>query len=918
MGRRYAGILTDGAEWICYHLGAEGLKQVTSFVVHHERPEVEPLLVWLEGVLATTQHIQPRPSEIALRLGAESSSYALDRASLSALYARHKGVPSVKMKRQLWARLLTTALGTHFEDKDDLFVEHTLLVSSAEIIAHAVVGFPLDSIHPASLVSGEKFRERGIYGVVESDFFDWVVDVPGGDAFVRTLARRLGRFDWTQVEHDVLKVLYESIITPDTRRRLGEYYTPDWLASQVVATVVREPLTDRVLDPACGSGTFLFHAVRSYLQAAEAAGMAPDAALMGLTAHVIGMDLHPVAVTLARVTYLLAIGRSRLAAPRGEVQIPVFLGDSMQWQQDRLELFTGGHLVIRADEEFELFQSSLRFPDELLADARSFDELVEEMALKASSRRPGSPIPALNSLLARLGIPNAAHATISDTFQTMCRLHDQGRDHIWGYYVRNLARPLWLSRPDNQVDVLVGNPPWLAYRHMPGPLQQQFREMSQFRGLWKGAKVATHQDLSALFVTRVVQLYLRAGGRFGLLMPNTVVDLGQFEGFRKGDFPDQTEPVHIAFDRPWDLRKVRPHFFPRPCAVVFGRRAKRPVSMSGSVEAWSGKIPPGASSWDEVEAHIERTKSHLEGAGEVAQSEYHSRFRQGASIVPRVLFMVKREHPVGTAGVTEGRALVRSAQSANEKKPWKDIERLKGVLETEFVRPVYVGPSILPYRTLIPEEAVLPVDSKGLLTEARLGLCKNLEHWWGKVSDKWLSHRSSDRFSLVQQLDFHGKLSSQFPLQPVRIVYSKSGMHLCCAVVRDRRAIIDHTLYWATASSAEEASYLCGVLNSAVVTELVRPLMSHSKDERHIDKHVWRLPIPVFDAEVELHSRIAALAKSVEAGVAALDLDLSRNNVALRRDVRTHLAADETAQKLEKLVTRLLAPPVSARRKSRS
>lgn len=440
MGRRFAGIVTDGAEWICHHLGPNGLAVVSVFEVHHERPEVEHLLVWLEGVLATKQHLQPRPSEIALRLGATSSAYALDRASLGMLYTLHKHTPSVKMKRQLWARLLTTAFGKQFEDKDDLFVEHTLLVATAEIIAHAVVDLALESIEPASLVSGEKFRESGIHGVLESDFFDWMIDVPGGDAFIRTHARRLARFDWTRVEHDVLKVLYESIITTETRKKLGEYYTPDWLAEQVVDAVVRKPLETRVLDPACGSGTFLFHAVRRHLEAADAAHMTTEAALAGLTSHVIGIDLHPVAVTLARVTYLLAIGRERLVGRRGDIQIPVFLGDSMQWRQERLELFTGGHLVIHTDE-IEMFQSSLRFPGELIDDARRFDQLVERLADMASSRRPRSAVPSLQSVFAVLGIPSKMHATIVETFRTMCDLYDQGRDHIWGYFVRNLARP---------------------------------------------------------------------------------------------------------------------------------------------------------------------------------------------------------------------------------------------------------------------------------------------------------------------------------------------------------------------------------------------------------------------------------------------------------------------------------------------
>ena len=366
-GCRYAGILTDGADWRCFSVPglakAEPPRQVSAFKLSATKPDVDPFLIWLEGVLATARDVPATPREIERRLGAGSSAHDLDRQTLLDLFTRHREHPAVLMKRRLWARLLTTALGTQFDDNDELFVEHTYLVNTAEIIAHALVGFDLASIGPASLLSGSKFEESGISGVVEADFFDWVAHVPGGEPFVRSLARRVGRFRWQAVGGDVLKVLYESVITSATRKRLGEYYTPDWLAERIVATAVEHPLAERVLDPSCGSGTFLFHAARRYLAAADAAGQTTAVTLAGLTQRVLGMDLHPVAVTLARVTYLLAIGRDRLTDPgRGPIQIPVYLGDAVQWKREAEDLFTGGHLVVETDDQKQLFESELRFP----------------------------------------------------------------------------------------------------------------------------------------------------------------------------------------------------------------------------------------------------------------------------------------------------------------------------------------------------------------------------------------------------------------------------------------------------------------------------------------------------------------------------------------------------------------------------
>ena len=488
------------------------------------------------------------------------------------LYAEHAEVPTVALKRQLWAQLLSSALGTQFVDEDDLFIEHTLLMNMADVIAHLVAGLNVLDLEPATILSGQRFERAQILGVVESDFFDWTIEVPGGAPFVRSLVRRVARFDWSKVEHDVLKVLYESIIGRDTRKRMGEYYTPDWLAEHMVEACVRDPLREKVLDPACGSGTFLFHAVRRYLEHAESGGLPLGQALTNLSLHVVGIDLHPVAVALARVTYLLAIGHERLIRPdRGRVNIPVYLGDSIQWRE-QVDLFTEEHLRIRAGHGESLYEDQLRFPERLLEEPARFDQLVSGLAaLAAKPRDPGSK-PPLTAIFRRLAVTPEDQEIITQTFGVMCRLHDEGRNHIWNYYIRNLARPVWYAMLDNRVDVLIGNPPWLSYRNMPSEMQSIFEELSKSRKLWSGKQVATHQDLSALFVARAIQQYLRHGGLFGFVMPNAALDREYYKGFQSGWYPDTTEPTAVAFSLPWDLRRLRPHFFPRGSCVVFGAR----------------------------------------------------------------------------------------------------------------------------------------------------------------------------------------------------------------------------------------------------------------------------------------------------------------------------------------------------------
>src|SRR5262249_59028578 len=86
-------------------------REVSAYKLSPARPDPEPFLIWLEGVLATARDIAATPREIRRRLGAGSSAHDLDRDTLLQLFARHRDHPAVRMKRRLWARLMTTALG---------------------------------------------------------------------------------------------------------------------------------------------------------------------------------------------------------------------------------------------------------------------------------------------------------------------------------------------------------------------------------------------------------------------------------------------------------------------------------------------------------------------------------------------------------------------------------------------------------------------------------------------------------------------------------------------------------------------------------------------------------------------------------------------------------------------------------------
>ena len=276
-GRMRMGILTDGKRWLLRWPNAGPVRTALPYAYTLEDADRWiTLFEWLrDHALSAEGDKQPSRSAIAQHFGPTAPSYERDIAALKSLYDEHADSSTIRIKRQLWENLLTAALGEIARSSaplDDLFVRHTYLSAVIGMVVQASFGGDIKRLaenDPVDLLLGRDFRSKtGLQGVVESDFFAWPTEV-GGLPLLRTLARRIARFDWQKAPNDVAAILYETVIPPDERRQLGEYYTPGWLARAIVREVVTDPLDQYVLDPACGSGTFVAEAVNHFIEAAK-------------------------------------------------------------------------------------------------------------------------------------------------------------------------------------------------------------------------------------------------------------------------------------------------------------------------------------------------------------------------------------------------------------------------------------------------------------------------------------------------------------------------------------------------------------------------------------------------------------------------------------------------------------------------
>ena len=76
----------------------------------------------------------------------------------------------------------------------------------------------------------------------------------------RDLLKSIDRFDFTQINYDVIGPIFERLISPEERHRYGQHYTKPEIVDLINAFCIRRA-DAAVLDPACGGGTFL---VRAY------------------------------------------------------------------------------------------------------------------------------------------------------------------------------------------------------------------------------------------------------------------------------------------------------------------------------------------------------------------------------------------------------------------------------------------------------------------------------------------------------------------------------------------------------------------------------------------------------------------------------------------------------------------------------
>ena len=151
-----------------------------------------------------------------------------------------------------------------------------------------------------------KYFHTGInmgYGVIfASDFLEKVPIPDEALPTLQSLVNELNKYDFSRLGYDIIGKIFEKLIPKDERHVLGQYFTSNDVVDIILGFCVKDA-NAKVLDPACGSGTFLVRAYVRKRHLAERKGMLKEHD--DLLKEIWGVDISKFPATLSIMNLII-------------------------------------------------------------------------------------------------------------------------------------------------------------------------------------------------------------------------------------------------------------------------------------------------------------------------------------------------------------------------------------------------------------------------------------------------------------------------------------------------------------------------------------------------------------------------------------------------------------------------------------
>ncbi len=768
-----------------------------------------------------------------------------------------------------------------------LFALNTYIALVAKLVA--ALSLPKgseDLADPASSVadkievleSGRLFIDAGISNMLIGDFFSWYRDDPNWDTFappIQALITSLSSisFDVTRKDpnttRDLFKGLYQTFVPEALRHALGEYYTPDWLAAHALDVAGWSP-ENSLLDPTCGSGTFILEALRRRLVARGGRFRDAHEALSGLY----GIDLNPLAVLAARASIVVYL--SRYLDPSRPLRLPVFLADAIN-----TAIASGP--VFEHSLQTELGVITFTVPRALVEHDHFYDVMMRIRELVEAHYGPYDICAALKSEFSLSHLRGEEHESLRGTIETLVKLRDLSWDGIWTAILADRFAAAAVPR----VEFIVGNPPWVKWSHLPREYAAFIRDRCVELGVFSQDKWVggIESDISTVITYEAVDRWLTPGGKMAFLITGTVFANESSQGFRRFHLRHRDLKMRVILVD--DFKAISPFegVTNHPTLLVLERdqeteypvlyRVWRPPTVNGKpvrtfvdAEEFRRTAPceellaapvPGTDAGPWLKGTREEHEIWRRVFGPEAP-RYEA--RKGVTCDRNGIFFVR---------VLEVTPDGRMCRIHNEPSIGKDprLPRYTTFVEAEHVFPLLRGRGVkafsaVPdpdYRILLPQRGMngdpdLPVNSPGT-------------HRFLSRFSEVLKQRSSYRRFQRDQPYWSVWSTGPYTFSEYKVLWKEmTGGRFAAAytgkhhdpLLGEKVVIPDHKLYFVAVETEEEAAYLTGILNSSAVARAVSAYAAQLSLGANVVEY---LSIPAFDGSDHVHCQLACLAKEI-------------------------------------------------------
>lgn len=728
--------------------------------------------------------------------------------------------------------------------------------------------------------NGGVYARKGITNFLEGDFFRWYLDAfdsPELKEAIREIARCLSEFEPATSTldpvstRDLLKKLYQYLVPQEVRHRLGEYYTPDWLAELLLNEVGYDGNTlKRFLDPACGSGTFLVLAIQRAKEHGQKEKWPPLEIAKRIVANIWGFDLNPLAVIAARTNYLFALGDLVNELPR--IEIPIYLTDSVLTPTRTTGNLFGEFLEVSTSVgKFQVPAEWVRNAGFLLSRAAP---LVEEMAKNqysvdeamAQFKKEGLVFPSNEQI-------------VKDFYNQILELEKQNKNGIWARFLKNAFAPMVAGK----FDFVVGNPPWIMWQY----LSKEYREATQ--NLWenygltrigkmRNVLIRGRRDFSMLFVYASADYYLKEGAKLGFLITQEVFkSKGAGEGFRRFQLGNGK---YLKILKAHDLVSIQPFEGARnkTAAIILkkGEKTKYPVSYI----VWYKKKGVGKIDTDELfeevvsmlsqkrfiarpigsETGTWQTQAKEIGISAIEGENYY-KANIGVVVSPYAVFWLNVKQVL-----SNGELLIVNFSEEGKVK----VPTVEATIEQDLVFPAIRSSDIQRWLAC-PEIFVLITHPASQIPYNE----KTFRNKWPKTYSYLLNFREI-LMQMALYKHFHEPVGGPFYGQrnigkhvffPYKVVWRRQATDISAVVLAPHKTpfgyktvvSLDPSALIAT-DNASEAHYLCAIINSKPVRDFIKSFSSAGRGfgTPSVMEHVG---IPKFDPQNPLHQKLAEISK---------------------------------------------------------